>query len=87
MSPISDVTAFRSNLWELSEFKKAIQVAIEWAIDNTAVFDFLCHPSCLVVEDPQHETLRMMCDIVKNAEARAEIVTMDKIADTTISTN
>jgi peptidoglycan/xylan/chitin deacetylase (PgdA/CDA1 family) len=87
MSPISDVTAFRSNLWELSEFKKAIQGAIEWAIDNTAVFDFLCHPSCLVVEDPQHETLRMMCDIVKNAEARAEIVTMDKIADTTISTN
>ena len=87
MSPISDVTAFRSNLWELSEFKKAVHMAIEWAIDNTTVFDFLCHPSCLVVEDPKHETLRMMCDIVKSADTQAEIVTMDKIADTTTSTN
>lgn len=87
MSPISDVSAFRGNFWELTEFKKAIRLAIDWTIDNRTVFDFLCHPSCLVIEDPQHETLRMMCDIVKGAGDSAEIVTMDKIANDTPSAN
>jgi len=87
MSPISDVTAFRSRFWELNEFKKAIRLAIDWTIEHNAVFDFLCHPSCLLVEDPQHETLKMICAIAKAADTRAEIVTMDKIADSIHSTN
>ena len=82
MSPISDVTAFRSRLWKLPEFLRAIELAIDWTIKEKAVFDFLCHPSCLVVEDPQHEALNLMCDLVEASSGRAEIVSLDKIAAT-----
>lgn len=80
MSPISDVNAFRSNYWKLDWFLKAIRLAVEWTIEKRAVFDFLAHPSCLVVEDPEFKTIRMICDIVKKAGDRAEIVGLDKIA-------
>ncbi len=82
MSPISDVTAFRSRLWKLPEFLRAIELAIDWTIKEKAVFDFLCHPSCLVVEDPKHEALNLMCDLVEASSGRAEIVSLDKIAAT-----
>ncbi len=80
MSPISDVTAFRSNFWKREYFLKAVRLAVEWAIENRAVFDFLCHPSCLVVEDPQFETVRLICELVKQAGDKAEIVGLDTIA-------
>jgi peptidoglycan/xylan/chitin deacetylase (PgdA/CDA1 family) len=53
MSPISDVTAFRSQKWTLSEFTKAITGAIQWAREHQKAVTLLAHPSCLVVEDPQ----------------------------------
>jgi peptidoglycan/xylan/chitin deacetylase (PgdA/CDA1 family) len=53
MSPISDVTAFRSQKWTLAEFTKAIASALEWARQNQKAFTLLAHPSCLVVEDPE----------------------------------
>ena len=81
MSPISDVTAFRSKFWKLEYFLKAVRLATEWAIENRAVFDFLAHPSCLVVEDPQFETIKLICDIVKDAGDKAEIVGLSDIAD------
>ena len=80
MSPISDVNAFRSKKWKLDWFLEAIRRCVEWAIENGAVFDFLAHPSCLVVEDPNFKTIRMICDLVNGAKDRAEIVTLDQIA-------
>ncbi|MBM84330.1 MAG: chitin deacetylase [Planctomycetaceae bacterium] len=80
MSPISDVGAFRSKYWKLSYFLKAVESAVEWTIENGAVFDFLCHPSCMVVEDPKFETMKLICKLVEQAGDRAEIVGLDKIA-------
>ena len=62
MSPISDVNAFRSNFWKRDYFLKAIRQSVEWAIEKRAVFDFLAHPSCLVVEDPQLEGADVVVD-------------------------
>ncbi len=81
MSPISDVNAFRSNFWKLEHFKKAIRMGVEWAIENRACYDFLAHPSCLVVEDPEVETIQMICDIVRDAGDKAAIVDCDTIAE------
>ncbi len=81
MSPISDVNAFRTKFWKLEYFKKAIRQGVEWAIENRACYDFLAHPSCLVVEDPQAETIQMICDIVRKAGDKAAIVDCDTIAE------
>lgn len=80
MSPISDVGAFRTRLWKLDYFLKAVRLAVEWAIETGGVFDFLCHPSCMVVEDPKFKTIRLICELVKQAGDRAEIVGLDAIA-------
>ena len=80
MSPISDVGAFRSKFWKLNYFLKAIRMAVEWAIETRGVFDFLCHPSCLVVEDPNHETIRMICEVVRQAGEKATIADLGSIA-------
>ena len=80
MSPISDVTAFRTHYWKLGYFLRAVRLAVEWAIQERKVFDFLAHPSCLVVEDPGCETIKMVCDRVKQRKDRAEIVGLDQIA-------
>ncbi|HVX11588.1 MAG TPA: polysaccharide deacetylase family protein [Pirellulales bacterium] len=82
MGPISDVNAFRSNRWKLSDFLKAIRLAASWAIDNGRVFDFLAHPSCLVVEDPKFEAIQLLCDLVKSAGDRAELTDLSALAAT-----
>lgn len=80
MSPISDVTAFRSHYWKLPQFLKAVRLAVEWAIEEQAVFDFLAHPSCLVVEDPKFETLQLICDLVQHAAKPATLCGLGQIA-------
>jgi hypothetical protein len=80
MSPISDIGAFRNGRWKLEWFLDAIRSAVEWAIDNKAVFDFLGHPSCLYVVDPEFKTIRLICDLVKKAGKRAGIVNLGTIA-------
>jgi peptidoglycan/xylan/chitin deacetylase (PgdA/CDA1 family) len=80
MSPISDVTAFRSKKWKLDWFLEATRRNVAWAIETGSVFDFLAHPSCLVVEDPKFQTIRLICEMVKAAGDRAEIATLDQIA-------
>ena len=80
MSPISDVNAFRNQRWELKSFKKAVRLAVQWAIDSGGVFDFLCHPSCMVVEDPDCQVVRLICDLVKQAGESAAIVDLGSIA-------
>jgi peptidoglycan/xylan/chitin deacetylase (PgdA/CDA1 family) len=80
MCPISDVGAFRTNYWKLDWFLKAIGMAVDRAIETGGVFDFLAHPSCLVVEDPRFETIKLICDKVRAAGDKATIVGLDTIA-------
>lgn len=80
MSPISDVTAFRANLWKLDWFLKAIRLAVEQAIESGGVFDFLAHPSCLVVEDPTFEAVKLICELVAAAGDRAAITDLGAFA-------
>jgi peptidoglycan/xylan/chitin deacetylase (PgdA/CDA1 family) len=79
MSPISDVGAFRTNFWKLEWFLKAIRLAVESVIDKGQLFDFLAHPSCLVVEDPQMESLQLICRLAKDAGEKAELVGLDNV--------
>ncbi len=81
MSPISDVGAFRTSRWKLDHFLKSIRQCVEWAIDNQAVFDFLCHPSIMYVEDPEFKAVRLICDLVNQASDKAEIVGLNTIAE------
>lgn len=81
MSPISDVTAFRSKRWKLDWFLEATRRSIAWAIKTGGVFDFLAHPSCLVVEDPEFQIARLICRMVDAAGDRAELTTLDRIAN------
>jgi hypothetical protein len=80
MSPVSDVNAFRTHYWKLDWFLKAIRLAVEEAIKTGGCFDFLAHPSCMVVEDPTFETVKLICSLVKDAGEKAAIVSLDTIA-------
>jgi peptidoglycan/xylan/chitin deacetylase (PgdA/CDA1 family) len=81
MSPISDIGAFRTGRWRLEWFLTAVRAAVEWCIEQRAVFDFLCHPSCMYVVDPQFRTVELICDLVRRAGDRAQLVTLDRIAE------
>tara|TARA_B100000809_G_scaffold257266_1_gene298526 strand:+ start:1125 stop:2117 length:993 start_codon:yes stop_codon:yes gene_type:complete len=80
MSAISDVGAFRTSRWKLAHFLKSIQQCVEWAIENQGVFDLLCHPSIMYVEDPNFEVIKLICELVKQAGDKAEIVGLSTIA-------
>jgi hypothetical protein len=80
MSPISDIGAFRNGRWKLEHFLKAIRLGVEWAIENRAVFDLLCHPSVLYPSDPDFKTIELVCELVKQAGDAAKIVDLDTIA-------
>jgi hypothetical protein len=80
MSPVSDITAFRGGRWKLEWFLKAVRLGVEWAIDNKAAFDFLGHPSCLYVTDPEFKTIDLICALVKKVGAGAALVDLATIA-------
>src|SRR5438552_15939983 len=80
MSPLIDIGSFRTGRWRLEWFLKAIRQAVEWAIEHRAVFDFLGHPSCLYVTDPEFRVIELMCDLVRQAKDRAAIVDLGTIA-------
>ncbi|MDB5310127.1 MAG: putative xylanase/chitin deacetylase [Gemmataceae bacterium] len=80
MSPVSDVTAFRTHYWKLDWFLKAVRLAVGEAIRTGGVFDFLAHPSCLVVEDPTFEAVKLICALVKDAGEGAAVVDLGTIA-------
>lgn len=84
MSPISDINAFRSGRWQLDWFLEAIRLAVVWAIEHKAVFDFLAHPSCLGVVDPEFRTLDLICDLVEESQGQAALVDLDGIAKTVL---
>jgi hypothetical protein len=81
MSPISDVGALRSGRWKLDDFLTAIRRAVTWVIDNGKVFDFLAHPSCLVVADPKFQAIELICELVDKSKGRAQLVTLNQIAE------
>jgi hypothetical protein len=80
MSPISDITAFRAGRWKLDHFLKAIRMALDWVIEHKAVFDFLGHPSCLYVTDPEFRAIELICEQVKKAGPKAAIVDLGTLA-------
>jgi hypothetical protein len=80
MSPVSDIGAFRNGRWQLDWFLRAVRLGIEWAIEHRAAFDFLGHPSCLYVTDPQFRTVDLICDLVRRAGRRAALVDLNTIA-------
>lgn len=80
MSPISDIGAFRTGRWKLDWFLAVIRELVEWTIEHRAVFDFLAHPSCLYVVDPEFKAVELICDLVKKHRDRAAIVGLDTIA-------
>jgi peptidoglycan/xylan/chitin deacetylase (PgdA/CDA1 family) len=73
MSPISDIGAFRTGRWKLEDFLRAIRAAVEQVIARGEVFDFLGHPSCLYVVDPQFRTIDLICDLVEQSRGRAQL--------------
>ena len=85
MSPISDIGAFRNARWKLDDFLRALRLGIEWAIEQRAVFDLLCHPSVLYPNDPEFRVMELVCDLVKKAGDRARIVNLETIAEETQS--
>jgi peptidoglycan/xylan/chitin deacetylase (PgdA/CDA1 family) len=80
MSPISDIGAFRTGRWKLEWFMRAIRLAVEWAIERRATFDFLAHPSCLGVVDPEFQTVEMVCEMVRKAGEAAAVVDLGTMA-------
>jgi peptidoglycan/xylan/chitin deacetylase (PgdA/CDA1 family) len=82
MSPISDVGAFRTGYWKLAEFLHSIELCIEWAVEQQGVFDLLCHPSIMYVEDPEFQTINHICDLVDEYGDRAELADLNTIATT-----
>jgi len=80
MSPISDIGAFRTGRWKLDWFLTVIRESVEWVIERRAVFDFLAHPSCMYVVDPEFKAIKLICELVSQAGDQAEIVGLDAIA-------
>jgi hypothetical protein len=80
MSPISDIGAFRTGRWKLEWFLNAIRAGVTWAIDNRACFDFLGHPSCLYVTDPEFKTIDLICDVVEKASTRAKLADLETLS-------
>jgi peptidoglycan/xylan/chitin deacetylase (PgdA/CDA1 family) len=80
MSPVSDIGAFRTGRWKLDWFLKVTRRAVESVIERRGVFDFLGHPSCLYVMDPQMKTIEMIVNLVKKSQGRGVVVDLGTIA-------
>jgi len=82
MSPISDIGAFRTGRWKLEWFLRAIRAAVESAIERRQTYDFLCHPSCMYVVDPEFKTIELICDLVEKAGSSAALVDLETLSKT-----
>jgi hypothetical protein len=81
MSPISVIGAFRGGRWKLAWFRKALRLALEWVVENRAVFDFLAHPSCLYVMDAEFKAIELICEMMRKAGDRAALVDLRHIPE------
>ncbi len=80
MSPVSDVTAMRAARWSLDEYLEALRRGVLWSIERGAVFDFLAHPSCLVVTDPDFRAITTVLRLVREAGPKATLSDMTGLA-------
>jgi hypothetical protein len=80
MSPVSDIAAFRGGRWKLEWFLKAVCLGVEWAIEHRAAYDFLGHPSCLYVTDPEFRAVDLICNLTRQAGDRAALVDLGTVA-------
>jgi len=80
MSPISDIGAFRMGRWKLEWFLRSVERSVRWAIERGAAFDFLAHPSCLGVVDPEFKTLDLICRLVEESKGLAELADLNALA-------
>jgi len=80
MSPISDIGAFRGGRWPLESFLTAIRRSMEHVIERGWTFDFLAHPSCLGVVDPEFRAIDLICDLVEQSGGRAELADLHALA-------
>ena len=80
MSPISDITAFRGGRWQLEDFLTALDRALDWVIAHRAAFDFLGHPSCLYVVDPELKAIDLICRRVEQSDGAAVITDLSALA-------
>lgn len=85
MSPPSDIVAFRGGRWPLEDFLEVLRRMVSWTIERGAVFDFLAHPSCLGVVDPQLRAIDLICDLVEKAGDRAALVDLDALAQRAVA--
>ncbi len=81
MSPVSDINAFRTGRWKLDWFLTAIRQAVELVIEKRMAFDFLAHPSCLGVVDPEFRAVDLILDLVKRSGGKAVIAGLDALAE------
>jgi peptidoglycan/xylan/chitin deacetylase (PgdA/CDA1 family) len=81
MSPVSDIGAFRNGRWRLDDFLESLSLGIGRAIDERAVFDFLGHPSCLYVTDPEFRAIDLICDLIRKAGPRATFADLGTLAE------
>lgn len=84
MSPISDIGAFRTGRWKLDWFLDVLRQSATHCIEQSLVFDFLAHPSCLYVTDPEFRSIDLLCDLVEQSRGRAVLSTLDEIANVAI---
>ena len=68
------------HMWASARFDKTIRLALESVIATGGVFDFLGHPSCLYVVDPEFRTIELICEMVRKAGDRAALVDLGTIA-------
>ena len=79
-APMMDVGFFRSRRWKLSEYLTTVEMCVNWAIENRAVYDWGTHPSVMYVEDPEFKTVELICDVVNASGGKAAVVGLDTIA-------
>ncbi|MFZ9822627.1 MAG: polysaccharide deacetylase family protein [Gemmataceae bacterium] len=80
MSPISDIGAFRTGQWNLEWYLDTLKACLEKTIDQGLVFDFLAHPSCLYVVDPEFKAIRLICELAIRHASKAKLTDLNQIA-------
>jgi len=80
MSPISDIGAFRTGQWKLEWYLDTLKACLEKTIDQGLVFDFLAHPSCLYVVDPEFKAIRLICEVANRHASKAKLTDLNQIA-------
>ena len=80
MSPVSDIQACRNGRWRLDDFIAILERVIDWTVERGQTFDFLAHPSCIGVVDPELKTIAMICRKVRQSNGRAILVTLNEVA-------